>query len=310
MNNYLYQVNYKCEEEDLCHLEQEALLGEVYQDKIFLSKKEIQPSISPFIKMRLKLIYVAPSFVQILNFLDQEEIKCQEFMVKYVAGSQDKSMIKKGKEMSREIGLRILGQPSFKEPKVVFGITNYGGKWYFGEVEDNNNIWKDHQTKPYSYSSSIGINLAKALINIASRGDRSMNIIDPCCGVGTLLLEGAFAGYRISGRELNWKVAENARKNITHFHYDVDVTTGDIRDIRMHYDVAIVDLPYNNFTLSDDEDQWMLIKNAKRISDRLVLVSSRDIKNQLELEGFRVDAFCKVNKKLNRDFARYVWVCY
>ncbi|MBC3798624.1 SAM-dependent methyltransferase, partial [Acetobacterium tundrae] len=34
---------------------------------------------------------------------------------------------------------------------------------------------------------------------MAGNGDTSKRLIDPCCGVGTVLLEGIWAGYDIIG---------------------------------------------------------------------------------------------------------------
>lgn len=306
---YLYSVSCKIEEYDLCQLEIEALFGQGFEQKVFMSQKRINPSVSAYIKKRLDVSFSGQSFDAVLSYIDEASIAAEDFFVSYISFMDGDPFIKEGKKMSKEIGLRISGYPSFELPKVIFGLTHYQDKWYFGKIVENSGTWKDHQSKPFSYSSSIGINIAKALGNIASGGDKSLRMIDPCCGVGTVLLEAAYAGYNIEGRELNEKVAQNAQKNIEHFGYSIPLAQGDIQDIVDHYDVAIVDLPYNNFTLSDHEDQWMLIRNAKRIADKVVLISSKDIKTLLLEEGFIIRKSCKIYKKVNRTFARYVWVC-
>jgi predicted RNA methylase len=309
MTDYLYRVTSKIEEYDLCQLEREALFGQAFEQKVFMSQKRIDPSVSAYIKKRLEIYFSGQSFDAVLSYLEEASLAAEDFFVSYISFVDGDPFIKEGKKMSKEIGLRISGYPSFEAPKVVFGLAYYEDKWYFGKYIENSGTWKDHQSKPYSYSSSIGINIAKALVNIGSGGDKLVRMIDPCCGVGTVLLEAAYAGYTIEGRELNKKVAQSAQKNIEHFGYSVPISQGDIQDIVDHYDVAIVDLPYNNFTLSDDEDQWMLIRNAKRISDKMILISSKDIKARLLEEGVEIHKSCKIYKKVNRTFARYVWVC-
>jgi tRNA G10 N-methylase Trm11 len=151
--------------------------------------------------------------------------------------------------------------------------------------------------------------MAKVLINVASKGDSSKQLIDTCCGVGTVLLEGIFAGYNICGWEINPKVAELARLNLDHYQYDAKIVTGDMKDIKEHYDVVIVDLPYNNFSHFDEEKQWDIIRHAKQIANRMILVTSTDIKEKLYAEKLEIIDYCRAEKTIKGDFARYIWIC-
>ncbi|SHH76764.1 TRM11 family SAM-dependent methyltransferase [Clostridium grantii] len=308
-NEYIYNVNYQVYEKDLCVLEIKSLFNCSIQDKVFFSNKEVNPYISPFLKNRLKIIYKTSCFLDILEFVENEKITAQDFMVKYLELFTGDNNAKKGKEISKKIGLRITGFPCFSNPKTIFGVTFYKGIWYFGTLVSNNSKWKEHNSKPYSYSSSLGINIAKVLLNIAGNGDFSKKIIDPCCGVGTVLLEGFFAGYDIIGWELKSKVADNARGNLLYFNYPPKVTTGDIKDIDETFDASIVDLPYGNFSNTTEDNEMKIIRNAKRISKKLVLVSSENITNEIVKENLKIIDYCKVSKKETKSFNRYIWVC-
>ncbi len=158
--------------------------------------------------------------------------------MKYLKLTDDDPYNQNRRELCKELGLKIQGVAKLSSAKISFGISFYEGSWYFGELTTNKRKWQIHQTRPHSYSSSLGIHVAKALVNIASNGDLTKRIIDPCCGVGTVLLEGIYCGFDIRGREINWKVAENARNNLLHFDYLPKVTTGDIQDITDSYDVS------------------------------------------------------------------------
>ena len=151
--------------------------------------------------------------------------------------------------------------------------------------------------------------MAKVLINVASRGDTSKRIIDTCCGVGTVILEGIFAGYNICGWEINPKVAEFARLNLAHFQYNAIIVTGDMKDIKEHYDVVIIDLPYNNFSHFDEQEQLNIIRHAKQIANRMIIVTSTDIREKLYAEQLKIIDYCRVEKTIKRDFARYIWIC-
>jgi len=309
MNTYLYHVKYYLLEEKLCALEIRALFGHVLDGKVFFSNTVVNPSISPYIKNRLQIIYKSNLLTNIVEQIEKDAIKAEGFLVKYVSLAKEDLYIKERKDICKKLGYVIKGFPSFSNPKIVYGITYYNDEWYFGVLEENNPKWRTHDEKPYPYSSSIGINLAKVLLNIGTNGDFSKTVVDPCCGVGTVLIEGYFAGYDIYGWEINEKIAENARANLSHFNYNVCVTTGDIEEIVDLYDVSIVDLPYGNFSPMTKENQIKIINHAKKISKRVVLVSAEDIAQELASASLKIIDYCILTKRKNKHFTRHIWVC-
>jgi len=308
-DKYIYNVSYKELENELCSFEVKTLFGVQINEKVFFSNKEIEPSISPFIKNRMKIIYEMESLENILELIIKDDLRTNGFLVKYVELESGDPYFKNGKNISKEVGLRIYGEPSFNFPKIKYGISYYKDRWYLGELVENNYLWRTHRKKPHSYSSALDANIAKVLINLAAQGDTTKKLIDPCCGVGTVILEGLFSGYDIKGWEINSKVAEAARLNVANYIYETDITNGDIKDINEDYDVAIVDLPYGNFSQFDLEKQLEIIRQAKRISKRLVLVSSKNIADKLLDEKLNIIDYCKVYKTERREFARYIWIC-
>ena len=309
MANYLYNIRFSEFETELCKLEFKALFGFELDEKIFVTHKLINPSISPYIKNRLEVIYKASDLEDILKYIIKDHLKAEDFMVKYIQLYKEDDHFKQRKEICKKVGYVITGEPDFKDPKIKFGVLYFNNEWYLGLLEENNPKWRDHNNKPHSYSSSLGINVAKAILNIGAGGDFNKTIIDPCCGVGTVLLEAGFAGYNISGWEINKKVAWNARENIAHFKYPIKVTIGDIKDVDEEYDVSIVDLPYGNFSLTTKDNQIKIIEEAKRISKRLVIISSEDISQVLDGLGLKTIEKCSLNKRINKRFMRYIWVC-
>lgn len=308
---YTYMYNVKCRqyEAELCDLEIKALFGLPLNEMIVISNKLVNPSISPYIKNRLQIIYKAGELSGIVEQIEKNGVLAEGYLVKYVHLTKDDIYLKDRKIICKKVGFVITGLHSFLEPKITYGITHFKGEWYFGILEENDPKWREHNDKPHTYSSSLGINVAKAILNIGSMGDFNKTIIDPCCGVGTVLLEGCFAGYDICGWEINEKVARNARGNLVHFNYVADVTTGDIEKIEETYDVSIVDLPYGNFSITTKENQVKIIRHAKRISKRVILVSSEDITQELTDASLKILDSCSMNKRKNEKFIRYVWVC-
>lgn len=306
---YLYNVNYQDYEEALYRMELRSMFEQDYENKTFQSKVKLNPSISPFIKSRLDILLEETSFDELLVQLEKEKIDTEGFKVIYMVYSEDDPFLSARKDYCKRVGLVFEGYPNLKSPTVIYGIAHYEGKWIFGEVNVSDNSWRNHNSRPFTYSSSLGIHLAKALVNIGSEGDFTKSIIDPCCGVGTILLEAAFAGYNIVGRELVSKVAKGAQKNLLHFNYDVDVAIGDINDVTDEYDVSIIDLPYGIFSRIDETTQLDIIQNAKRISNRIILVSTDDLTEVIKKMGLTLLDSCNVKKSKGHRFSRYVWVC-
>lgn len=308
-NQYIYNVNYNVQDYNLCAFEARALFDDELEDKVLFTDKEVEPSVSPFLKNRIKIIYKEKTFNGILELIIEDGFKANDFMVKYVPMYNRDPNIGQGKKLSKEVGLRIYGYPSFKSPKIMLGITYYQGYWYFGYLKQNNYEWRSHKQKPYSFSSALGVNIAKVLINVASGGDTSKHLIDACCGVGTVILEGVFAGYDICGWEISPKVAEFARLNVAHYQYNAKIVTGDMKDIEEYYDAVIIDLPYNNFSHYDEEKQWNIIKHAKHIANRMIIVTATNIEEKLYEEQLKIIDYCRAEKTIKGDFTRYIWIC-
>lgn len=308
-DEYIYNVNYQEYEAELCALELRALFDLKFENKAMVTNTALMPSISPFIKNRLQVIHKTTTFDELIKALEDDPYSTKDFMVQYLVLEDVDPYYKNRRDLCKDIGMTFNSGPSFTAPKVVYGLSFYNGNWYFGILLSNEGDWRTHNDKPHSYSSSLGIHLAKVLVNIGGNADFSKRIIDPCCGVGTLLLEGFYAGYDIVGHEIIDKVAEHARKNLEHFGYSPKVTTGDIQEVQEHYDVAIVDLPYGILSQTEEDTQTIIIRNSKRIADKVVLVSSDDIEDKILDAGLKIVDYCSVRKSKKHNFIRFVWVC-
>lgn len=173
----------------------------------------------------------------------------------------------------------------------------------------NNFKWHKHKSKPFSYSNSINVSIAKSLVNIAAKGNKQQKLLDTCCGVGTILLEGCFAGYNIEGCDINWKVCKQARENLSHFNYTTNVYRSDIKDMQNKYDAAIIDLPYNLFSHATDTHLSNIIESATKIANQLIIVSTTDISELINSAGLNVSDYCSVNKIGKTKFNRKIWIC-
>lgn len=308
-NSFLYLFSYNINESDLCKLESRQLFQKEERDKVLLSAVRCEPSHSAFIKKRLEILLSSESYDELLFEIENEKIVAEGFKVEYLSVDDDDTSYAEGLEKLSDIGRCIQGIPDMKHPTKRYGLCHYAGLWCFGLLSKNDYGWKAHKKKPRSYSNSINIHIAKALVNIASNGHRDTLLLDACCGVGTVLLEACYAGQPIEGVDINWRVCVQSRENLAHFDYQANVYRSDIADVEKHYDAAIIDLPYNLFSCADELTHLHIIQSAAKVTSRLVIVSTSDILPLIQVAGFRCVDYCSVKKRGKKHFERKIWVC-
>lgn len=306
---FLYFFNYDKTEYELCMLEARSIFNEEVKNKLLFTDLKIEPSCSSFIKKRLDIISYSTDYTTLINEIKSQHIYCEGFKIEYLVLDGDTTDYATRLEKLRETGYSIEGNTDYYNPTTTYALCLCQGIWYFAASIRNDLIWHKHVQKPHTYSNSISVNIAKALINIAANADKSKSLLDACCGVGTILLEACFAGFNIVGCDINQRIVYGAQKNLAHFNYSANVHCADIKDITQKYDAAIIDLPYNLYSFASEEDIQHIIASTSVISDRLVIVSIADISELINGIGFNIIDFCTVNKRGKSSFARKIWVC-
>ncbi len=279
------------------------------KNKMLFSNIKIDPSISPFIKNRLDIISSSKDYSELLKKIKKENIYTDRFKVEYLILDGDTRGNTERLEKSRDVGFCIEAEPDYYTPTVIYSICNFNEVWYFGILLKNNPEWQKHKKKPCSFSNSINMEIAKTLVSISSKGNKSRQLLDACCGVGTVLLEACFSGFDIEGCEINWKNYYHTKDNLVHFEYTAKVHCLDIKDLDKNYDAAIIDLPYNLRSYSDDSITLNIIQSTARLANRIVIVSISDIEPIIKKSELQISDYCIVEKKGKSKFKRIIWVC-
>lgn len=303
---YLYIVNYPVFEAELCMMEMRELFNKEPNNKTLISERKFNPSNSPFIKNRLDVIYEEDSLEQILENIKIDNISFEKFKVEYLRLETGNVPYEERLRSVREIGLVVNGFPDIHNPEISLGITKFNEKWMFGINIRNDYEWHIHDRKPCSYSNSLSTRVAKAIVNIGTKGQKDVKVIDPCCGVGTTIIEGLSMGLDICGCEINPQIAANAKRNLEFFGLEKRVTKGSMHDLESHYDVSIIDIPYGLFTKTTEKEQRDIINTARRISDKMIIITFEDMDDMIKEAGFKILDACKVCKG---KFTRYVSIC-
>lgn len=290
------------------YLEMRSLFGRDTQTGLLESRIKMDPSRSPFIKERVSVICQGNSFENLLKKVKLLRAIEETFKVKYVKRAGTAKTPEERRAIEKELGLHIDGRANLHDPARVFGLMNLpDGRWIFGDYVKSEPIWHHHQQKPHSYSTALNTRVARAVANIAIPKPEGIKAIDPCCGIGTVLVEALSMGIDIVGSDRNPLVLGGTRENIAHFGYSCEVKLKDMLDIVNHYDVAIIDLPYNLCSVISPEQQLNMLQSARRFADKAVVVTVEPVDHILIEAGFSIVDRSVVSKGL---FEREVIVCH
>jgi len=307
---YLYTYACHGDERSLCALEMRSLFGCESQTNILESDVKIDPSRSPFMKGRIAVIYKGESLQHLLEQVATLQVTGETFKVVYVPTDDSaKSLLKRlggRRAIEKKIGLKINGEPQLDHPERLFGVMIVDGRWVFGDYVKSEPIWHRHQKKPNSYSIALSTRVARAVVNIAIPNPSGIKAIDPCCGIGTVLVEALSMGIDIVGSDKNWLIIDRVKENIEHFGLSGEVRAADIRDITDQFDVAIIDLPYNICSVLTPEEQSEMLQSARRFAKKVVVVTVEPIDEVLIDVGFSIVDRAVIKKG---SFTREVIVC-
>jgi tRNA G10 N-methylase Trm11 len=308
---------YACHEteQELCNMELESLFGfevDISKDSgsYILSDINLENNRSPFITAKMEIMYETSSLEKLLKVINKLQLtEHQTFKVHYLKQGEIKDYDQK-RNIERRLGSVIQGKASMKSPDILFGVlsTSEPERWYFGKCVEATSPWLTHKHKPQNYSTGLSTVVARALVNIAAPRIEGTRVIDPCCGMGNVVIEGLSMGMNIVGRDINPLAIRGARTNLQHFGYgdSLLVELGDLRDITAKYDAAIVDMPYNLCSVMTIETRQQMLKAVFRFSDRTVIVSSEQLEQDIVQAGGHIQNKCTVRKG---SFVRSVWLC-
>ncbi len=305
--NYFYVVNYSKEEKALCLLEMKSLFDLEPTKKYLYSPRNIDPSRSPFFKLRISVLCSASSFEELEILVREKKIACDNFKFARFRIEDGTLDYATWLHSVTELGKVIHAQVDMKNPSIQFGITIVDDVWVFGIYEKNENPWVQHNLKkPFTNSNSLETRTARALVNIAIGEQVQASLVDPCCGIGTVVLEALSLAVDVTGYEISWIIANQAKQNVAYFGYEPCIVHETMHRITEQYDVAILDLPYGLFSHVTHTQQKAIIASSRRITKKLVIITCVDMDEDITSAGFTIVDRCTVQKA---SFVRFVRIC-
>lgn len=310
VKNFIYLYARHRDDEELCRLEMRAFFGEDSKANVIMSPVNIEPSRSIFIKGRLDILFEAKDWASLVEKASTFQFDAKTFKVHSlnttVLNTTPKMEIADRRKIEREIGLQINGEPDLDNPAIIFGFVQIDNHWYFGTFTESKAVSLKHRNKPHSYSTALSTQLSRTVANIAAPFPKGVKVIDPCCGIGNVLVEALSMDFDIVGSDINWLVVKHTRENIAYFGYSCEVKTTSIADVDERYDVAIIDMPYNLFTSATPEDQQNILIHARRIAKKVIVVTIDTIDDMIHNANLTIIDRCEAKKST---FIRQVLVC-
>ncbi|WP_281890343.1 TRM11 family methyltransferase [Paenibacillus sp. YYML68] len=307
-----YVYTFACHEDEaqLCALEQRALFGTAASEeplRWLVSARRVDASRSPFVKQRVEVSLTAASPEALAEEASRLELAGCTFKIVFVP-TDDPYTFDERRQLERLVGSRVRGKADMRTPDRTLGLVRLGARWALGEAADNKALWLRHKDKPQPYSTALGTRTARALVNIAVPEPEGTRVVDPCCGIGTVLIEAMSMGIEIAGMDVNPLAVRGARVNLVHFGYTSPklVQLQDMRTAAGHYDTAIVDMPYNLCSKLPEAEQLELVQGARRLASRAVFVSMEPLEHVLQQADFTTIDRCLIRKG---SFVRHVAVC-
>jgi tRNA G10 N-methylase Trm11 len=303
------------DEAELCGMELRALLG-ISKSKwakdegvrYAVSTLEVPPSRSPWIKLRIRIEVASGTLDELVDKAPKLDAGSGTFKVLYM-DTGDKSVnadFEEKRAIERRLGAVIRGTASMRRPDRLFGVAYAGGRWIIGEAEEGEAVWLHHNDKPQKYSTALSTRVARAVANIAVPDPRGVRAVDPCCGIGTVVIEAHSMGIHMQGYDRNPLALRGARMNLEHFGYSAALAVkADMLTLEGHYDAAVLDLPYNLCSKLPEEEELAMLVSLGRLAPRGVIVATSRLNDKLMQTGWLVIDECLVRKS---SFVRYVYL--
>jgi len=151
------------------------------------------------------------------------------------------------------------------ELRIIMGKKLHAG-WQLHEIDRTSFEKRKGKDRPFSHPISLHPRYARAMVNMARIRPEDM-LLDPFCGTGGILIEAGLTGARIMGSDIDPRMIEGCRINLSHF-------LGEDKQFQLHeldvanieklgkVDAIVTDPPYGRSASTAKEDVGELYMRA------------------------------------------------
>jgi len=288
---YLYLLRYMAEEREVAEAELWALAGaEAGGERLVPGDSQADIGRAAYVALCVELLAHASSLEALVQEVGRQRLAADQFRIQVLKSTIEGARPKtppSSLEIARRLADAIQGAPNLSQPRTELACFAQAGDWSFGRiVSASGKGWVAHVAKPHSYSNSLPSRLARALVNLVAAPGEAL--LDPCCGVGTVLIEAESVGVTAVGCDINKQLVSHARANLLHFGLPARVAAADARHIGGRFDAIVADLPYGWTAPADRAAYVPILDNLCRLAPRAVIVAGTDIRSELDAAGWRI----------------------
>lgn len=303
MNKYLYTTARSEPDIELIRAECYALTGS-YPDEnwIAISNRLVDLSRGAYVKKCIEIMVEADNMDELLTVVENAKLHHEGFRVSVIKRTENTEL--SSMEIYQKVGALIGGKPNLDNPTLTYFVVVTPNKLFFGKLRSFSDVaWRLHSKKPYLNSSSLPARLARTVVNLVA--EPSDTLIDPCCGMGTIIIEAAHMGIKVTGYDIKEKMVILAVKNFEQFGLNGRIERGDAREVSGRYDALVTDLPYGINTQADRQLYRDILRNAKSLAPKIAVVAAEDITDLLNELSIEIEQVIPAHKP---NFTRYIHV--
>jgi tRNA (guanine10-N2)-dimethyltransferase len=151
-------------------------------------------------------------------------------------------------------------------------ITDRGIFAFFRGLQSDRSVFSRRRpkTRPYFHPGVMDPKISRAFVNL-SRVMGGELFVDPFCGTGGFLIEGAMMGCEVCGMDLDLRMVLGARKNLSHYGLSAELLHSDANEIPLsRADGIATDPPYGRGTSTMGSSVRKILAGFFRESERLL----------------------------------------
>lgn len=240
---FVYTLGGNEDDRELARAEMWALAGCEAQGRVGRGVVACDISRATYVGMCAETMSRAATLEELCARVDGMGLESEGFCIEVI--KQAPRPAEGSPEIARRVADAMRGAPDLDAPRERFVVLCREGEWELGRVLSRSRRGYRRQSgRPHNFSLSLSVRHARALVNlVAAPGDR---LLDPCCGVGTCLVEARLMGVRAVGCDISRPAAFAAAANLAHFGLEAPVAVADARCIGGTFDAAVLDFPYGH----------------------------------------------------------------
>ncbi len=229
-------------------------------------------------------------------------------------------------QMERELGAVIYGQLSPygwrvdpKKPDITFKLVYGENKCFLcivlHEIDKKQFSMRKPHMRPFFHPGVLMPKFARVAVNLSRVGEAD-TLLDPFCGTGGLLMEGAACGANLIGFDVKRRMVLGGRDNFEYYDVPAFLFIGDAHIIPLKnesIDAVVADPPYGRSAAIVADSQEELYASALseifrvlRCGGRAVVLSSLPIDSLVESIPLAVEE--EYSYRVHRSLTRHITV--